>query len=161
MTLEKFDNSEYIQVSELLNVSSKTFFDEIVRSILEDIQRQTNRKMHASQLKSGLTYKKKISGRSSKNAEVIIKILECVPSKIYSASFTSEIDITTVTYEIEEKEENKICVTYTETFKLLSGKKLRSQSKLHKMYLHKKSEKKSRKLLKHIEEYILMNQDKE
>lgn len=86
MTLEKFDNSEYIQVSELLNVSSKTFFDEIVRSILGDIQRQTNRKMHASQLKSGLTYKKKISGRSSKNAEVIIKILECVPSKIYSAS---------------------------------------------------------------------------
>lgn len=161
MELEKYDTDEYIQVSELLNVSSKAFFDEIIRSILGDIQRHTNRKMHASQLKARLTYKKKIPGRSSKNEEVVIKILECVPLKIYSASFTSEMDITTIAYEIEEKEENKICVTYTEAFKLLSGKKLRSQSKLHKMYLCKKSEKKSRKLLKDIEEYILMNKDKE
>lgn len=150
-----------MQVNEVLKVSSTDFFNEIVRSILSDIQRQTSKTMHASQIKPGLKYKKKIEGRSSTNAEVTIKVLQCIPNKVYESSFTSSIDVTTTKYEIEELSDDEIKVSYSETYQLLDNKKLKSKKIIGDAYINKKSEKRGKKLLKHIEDYILQQKEKE
>lgn len=148
-----------MQVNVILKVSATDFFNEITRSILSDIQRQTNKTMHASQIKSGLKYKKKINGRSSANAEVAIKVLQCIPNKIYESSFTSAIDVTTTKYEIEELVNNEIKVIYSETYHLLNNKELKSKKIFGDAYINKKSEKRGKQLLHHIEDYILQQKE--
>lgn len=142
-------------VKEMLSVSAVDFFNEIVRSILTDIQKQTNKTMHASQIKPGLTYKKHIRGRFSTNAEVTIKVLQCIPNKVYESSYTSAIDLTTTKYEIEGLENGRIQVMYSESYTLLHKKQERGKKIFAEEFLDKTSEKRGRKLLKHIEGYIL------
>lgn len=137
-----------------LNVSAEAFFCEITKSIIGDVKRQTGKNIRVSQLKPKMNYKKKIPGRSSSNAEVVVKILECELNRVYSSSFTSKIDETIVKYEIEQIDDNKIKVTYTETYHILQ--------KHHGhfgegRYFEKKSVKRAKKLLKQIEETILQS----
>lgn len=138
-------------VEKELSVSAEAFFKEITKSILGDIRRQTGKKVHASQLKPGTNYKKKIPGRSSSNAEVRVKILACEPNNLYSSSFTSSIDETITTYEIFSLDEDHIRVRYSEEYRLLQKtSRLFNESR----YMEKKSEKRALKLLQKIEDTI-------
>ena len=141
-------------VEKELKVSAEAFFNEITKSILGDIRRQTGKKVHASQLKAG-TNKKKKPGRPSSNAEVKVKILACEPNTLYSSSFTSSIDETITTYEIFSLDTDRILVRYTEEYRLL-----RKTSRLfdESRYMEKRSQKRGLKLLKKIEDTILNDQ---
>ena len=142
-------------VEKELKVSAEAFFNEITKSIVGDIRRQTGKKVHASQLKPGTNYKKKIPGRPSSNAEVRVKILACEPNILYSSSFTSSIDETITTYEISSLDTDRILVRYTEEYRLL-----RKISRLfdESRYMEKRSQKRGLKLLKKIEDTILNDQ---
>ena len=139
-------------VEKVLNVSAEDFFNEIMKSIIGDIKRQTGKNVHASQIKPKMNYKKKIQGRSSANSEVVVKVLECVPNQVYCSSFTSKIDETVVRYEIIQQGLEKILVRYTENYTLT---KKRHGFFDESNYLEKRSEKKALKLLDKIERTIL------
>ena len=67
-------------------------------------------------LEKGYSYTKRLPKRSTKNAEVIVKILDCIPNRRYCASFTSQMDITIVSYDIEVMDAGTIAVTYEENY---------------------------------------------
>lgn len=148
-----------MKVTANLSVSAQDFFKVITQSILSDIQQKTNKKMHASQLKPGVNYKKRIPRRFSTNDEVIVKVLCCIENKVYESSYTSAIDITTVRYEITSLEENKICVTYSETYTLKDKQSSVSQNFFMGRMSDRANNRRGMKLLKQIENYILEGGD--
>lgn len=150
-----------MKIIEQLQVSDEAFFTEITRSIIADIQKMTNKHVHASQLKTGLTYRKTLPNRSHMNNEVTVRILNCIPNQLYQSSFCSSIDRTIVTYRIQKIDEQKIDVTYEEEYKLIKGSHKRRLQFIQKSYQKKKSEKAGRQLLKHIESYIKKQQAQE
>ena len=83
-----------MKVRQHLQVSAEAFFAEIMTSICADIQKETKKKVRMAILEKGYSYTKRLPKRSTKNAEVIVKILDCIPNRRYCASFTSPVSYT-------------------------------------------------------------------
>ena len=142
-----------------LSVTDEEFFNEITNSIIGDIKKTTNKNVHASQIKSGLYYKKVLPNRFKGNSGVIVRVLTCIPKKEYSSVFESDVDKTYVTYRIEEVLEDGIEASYEEKYEVKKGNgSIRSQKGLFgQEYLDRQSMKRGKKLLKKIEDYIISN----
>ena len=108
-------------VRQHLQVSAEAFFAEIMTSICADIQKATKKKVRMAILEKGYSYTKRLPKRSTKNAKVIVKVLDCIPNRHYCASFTSQMDITIVSYDIEVMDAGTIAVTYEENMQNNGG----------------------------------------
>lgn len=108
-------------------------------------------------LEKGYSYTKRLPKRSTKNAEVIVKILDCIPNRRYCASFTSQMDITIVSYDIEVMDAGTIAVTYEENYQLKDAYQLKHRF-FRDTLLAKDAQKRGIKLLKHIEHCIIKQQ---
>lgn len=79
-------------------LTSEEFYDYLEEQLLQDIQKTTNRKVKASDLKKGFTYQKE-------QAHTTITIEEYQRNACYSTTAKSRTDFITVTYQTKETKE--------------------------------------------------------
>lgn len=109
------------------------------------------------ELKEGLKYKKKSAQRKGIGSEITVHIKRLVPNKLYEATFVTAIDHTTISYKIESLSESKIRVTYEEIYENVSSKEVPAW---RQKMAEKQSAKKSKKMFKEVEKFILNERNK-
>lgn len=147
-----FCAQHYISVE--LNVSDKEFYDVMMKSLQEELNHVSKKKLA---LKEGLKYKKKSAQRKGIGSEITVYIKKLVPNKLYVATFNTAIDHTMISYKIEALDESKIRVTYEEVYENISSQNIPAWKQ--KM-AEKQSSKKAKKMLKEIEKFILNERSK-
>lgn len=143
-----------MKVSVELNVSDKGFYDVMMKSLQEELNHVSKKKL---ELKEGLKYKKKSTQRKGVGSEITVYIKKLVPNELYVATFNTAIDHTVISYKIEALDESKIRVTYEEVYENISSQNIPAWKQ--KM-AEKQSSKKAKKMLKEIEKFILNERSK-
>lgn len=143
-----------MKVSVELNVSDKEFYDVMMKSLQEELNHVSKKKL---ELKEGLKYKKKSTQRKGVGSEITVHIKRLVPNELYVATFNTAIDHTVISYKIEALDESKIRVTYEEVCENISSQNVPAWKQ--KM-AEKQSSKKAKKMLKEIEKFILNERSK-
>lgn len=137
-----------------LNVSNKEFYDVMMKSLQEELNNVTKKKL---ELKEGLKYKKKSTQRKGVGSEITVHIKRLVPNELYVATFNTAIDHTTISYKIEVLSESKIKVTYEEIYENISSQNVPAW---RQKMAEKQSAKKAKKMFKEIEIFILNERNK-
>ncbi len=143
-----------MKVSVELNVSDKEFYDVMMKSLQEELNHVSKKKL---EFKEGLKYKKKSTQRKGVGSEITVQIKRLVPNELYVATFNTAIDHTVISYKIEALDESKIRVTYEEVYENISSQNVPAWKQ--KM-AEKQSSKKAKKMLKEIEKFILNERNK-
>lgn len=143
-----------MKVSVELNVSDKEFYDVMMKSLQEELNHVSKKKLV---LKERLKYKKKSAQRKGIGSEITVYIKKLVPNELYVATFNTAIDHTMISYKIEALDESKIRVTYEEVYENISSQNIPARKQ--KM-AEKQSSKKAKKMLKEIEKFILNERNK-
>lgn len=143
-----------MKVSVELNVSDKEFYDVMMKSLQEELNHVSKKKLV---LKEGLKYKKKSAQRKGIGSEITVYIKKLVPNELYVATFNTAIDHTMISYKIEALDESKIRVTYEEVYENISSQNIPTWKQ--KM-AEKQSSKKAKKMFKEIEKFILNERSK-
>lgn len=143
-----------MKVSVELNVSDKEFYDVMMKSLQEELNHVSKKKL---ELKEGLKYKKKSTQRKGVGSEITVQIKRLVPNELYVATFNTAIDHTVISYKIDALNESKIRVTYEEVYENISSQNVPAWKQ--KM-AEKQSSKKAKKMLKEIEKFILNERNK-
>ena len=143
-----------MKVSVELNVSDKEFYDVMMKSLQEELNHVSKKKL---ELKEGLKYKKKSTQRKGVGSEITVQIKRLVPNELYVATFNTAIDHTVISYKIEALDESKITVTYEEVYENISSQNIPAWKQ--KM-AEKQSSKKAKKMFKEIEKFILNERSK-
>ena len=143
-----------MKVSVELNVSDKEFYDVMMKSLQEELNHVSKKKL---EFKEGLKYKKKSTQRKGVGSEITVQIKRLVPNELYVATFNTAIDHTVISYKIEALDESKIRVTYEEVYENISSQNVPAWKQ--KM-AEKQSSKKAKKMLKEIEKFILNERSK-
>lgn len=107
-----------MKVSVEINVSDKEFYDVMMKSLQEELNHVSKKKL---ELKEGLKYKKKSTQRKGVGSEITVHIKRLVPNELYVATFNTAIDHTTISYKIDALNESKIKVTYEEVYENVSS----------------------------------------
>lgn len=110
-----------MKISVELNVSDKEFYDVMMKSLQEELNHVSKKKL---ELKEGLKYKKKSAQRKGIGSEITVYIKKLVPNKLYVATFNTAIDHTMISYKIEALDESKIRVTYEEVYENISSQNI-------------------------------------
>ena len=137
-----------------LNVSDKEFYDVMMKSLQEELNNVTKKKL---ELKEGLKYKKKSTQRKGVGSEITVHIKRLVPNELYVATFNTDIDHTTISYKIEVLSKSKIKVTYEEIYENISSQNVPAW---RQKMAEKQSAKKAKKMFKEIEKFILNERNK-
>lgn len=137
-----------------LNVSNKEFYDVMMKSLQEELNNVTKKKL---ELEEGLKYKKKSTQRKGVGSEITVHIKRLVPNELYVATFNTAIDHTTISYKIEVLSESKIKVTYEEIYENISSQNVPAW---RQKMTEKQSAKKAKKMFKEIEKFILNERNK-
>lgn len=143
-----------MKVSVEINVSDKEFYDVMMKSLQEELNHVSKKKL---ELKEGLKYKKKSAQRKGIGSEITVYIKKLVPNELYVATFNTAIDHTMISYKIEALDESKIRVTYEEVYENVFSQNVPAWKQ--KM-AEKQSSKKAKKMLKEIEKFILNERSK-
>ena len=130
-----------MKVSMELNVSDKEFYDLMMKSLKEEVKNVTKKNL---ELKEGLKYKKKSAQRKGIGSEITVHIKRLIPN--------TAIDHTTISYKIDALNESKIKVTYEEIYENVSPKEI---PVWRQKMAEKQSAKKSKKMFKEVEKFIL------
>jgi len=143
-----------MKVSVELNVSDKEFYDVMMKSLQEELNHVSKKKL---ELKEGLKYKKKSTQRKGDGSEITVQIKRLVPNELYVATFNTAIDHTVISYKIEALDESKIRVTYEEVYENISSQNVPAW---RQKMAEKQSSKKAKKMFKEIEKFILNERSK-
>lgn len=143
-----------MKVSVELNVSDKEFYDVMMKSLQEELNHVSKKKL---ELKEGLKYKKKSTQRKGVGFEITVQIKRLVPNELYVATFNTAIDHTVISYKIEALDESKIRVTYEEVYENISSQNVPAW---RQKMAEKQSSKKAKKMFKEIEKFILNERNK-
>ena len=129
-----------MQVVVPLKVSAKEFYDLLILSLQEELERVNHKKYTEEEL-SGLRYKK---ASHAKGQMVKIHVGKLVKNKRYVNTFSVSQLSTKVIYDLEETGEYSCTVTYTEEY-----------SKEPKKSLLNPPQRRAKKMLKASEKYII------
>lgn len=143
-----------MRVNVELNVSDTEFYNVMIESLKEEVKRYAKK---GSELKEGIQYKKPSSQRSGIGSKITVTIKKLIPNQMYVASFKTAIDYTEVSYEITRLKDSKIRVTYEEKYENISNDKIPAW---RQKMAEKQSAKKTKKMLKEVETFILSKRDK-
>lgn len=143
-----------MRVNVELNVSDVEFYTVMMDSLKEDVKRYAKK---GTKLKEGIQYKKSSSQRSGIGSKITVTIQKLVENQLYVASFKTAIDYTQVSYEITKLKDSKIRVTYEEKYENVSNDKIPAWKQ--KM-AEKQSAKRTKKMLKEVETFIISKRDK-
>ncbi len=143
-----------MRVNVELNVSDFEFYNVMIESLKEEVKRYAKK---GAELKEGIQYKKPSSQRSGIGSKITVTIKKLIPNQMYVASFKTAIDYTEVSYEITRLKDSKIRVTYEEKYENVSNDKIPAW---RQKMAEKQSAKKTKKMLKEVETFILSKRDK-
>ena len=143
-----------MKVSVELNVSDKEFYDVMMKSLQEELNHVSKKKL---ELKEGWKYKKKSTQRKGVGSDITVQIKRLVPNELYVATFNTAIDHTVISYKIEALDESKIRVTYEEVYENISSQNVPAW---RQKMAEKQSSKKAKKMFKEIEKFILNERNK-
>lgn len=140
-----------------LNVGAGEFFGALAQSAAYDISQAAGKEIKPENIYSGYSYKKKMKNKMGQQGDVAVTVKEFLPSSRYFVSFETGQGLTTVCYEIEEKDEEHILVRYKEDYD--SKSKLQNLNyRLISHFYHKKAEKRMRRTLDAVGEYAKIRQ---
>lgn len=150
------EDGNMVEVSKILSVSADDFFDAITESVVYDACQATGKNIRKSHLKKGFSYSKKIKNSFGKKEDSKVIIQEFEPPLIYKVKFEGSTGYDIMTYKIELLEDEKITVTYSEDFisEFTIGRK---NSKIIEKLNVTRAQRRAKKLLKNIENYIHNN----
>lgn len=110
-----------IKVEEKLYVNADVFFEKIAESVAYDVTASTGKKVRPKQIHKGYSYMKEMKNKMKREGKVKVTITDFEAPRIYKAKFESSQGINTISYEIEQLDEDHIGVTYMEDFSGASG----------------------------------------
>lgn len=137
-----------MEVSREMKGSRDKCFSILVESLLADIKDSTNEEVKIEDVKVGYTYYRQMKSRMGNEGKVKVEISKLdVPSN-YEAVFTSSQGVNTLSYLLEDIDQDKFRLTYNEdfvsekgannlNFKIMSKLFSRSSSKRIKLTLDK------------------------
>ncbi len=143
-----------MRVNVELNVSDVEFYDVMMDSLEADLRKYAKK---STKLQEGVQYKKPSSQRTGIGSKITVTIQKLIPNQLYVATFKTAIDFTEIRYEITKLKDSKIRVTYEEKYENVSNNKIPAWKQ--KM-AEKQSAKRTKKMLKEIEKFILSKRDK-
>lgn len=145
-----------MNVNRELNVSADEFFNQIQRSVLEDIKASTRKNIEAEQVVDGYSYHKNLGTKMGGSSKVKVTIKELHAPTSYKADFTSGNGVNSIAYIIQEIGLQKINVHYEEGFSG-SSRKMDLNNKIVQLFYTMGSKRKINTLLKNMETYIIQN----
>ena len=103
------------------NVSADRYFSCLAESVAEDMRQATGKDVWASNLKSGMSYVKRMKTKAGTESRVRVRIVEFEWPYAYAATFSSSQGVNSIAYRIREEGEG-IAVGYSEEFEGATGK---------------------------------------
>lgn len=143
-----------MEVSEKLYVTAEEFWNTLENSLAYDITQATGKNVRPKQIKKGYSYTKTLKNKVSRKGGVKITITDFDQPKKYAAQFESAQGVNTISYEIEQLDDEHIGVTYREGFDGASGAKS-ANFKFMSFFYNRGAKKKATRLLRAIEKSIL------
>lgn len=104
-----------MKVNKTINQPIKKIFEVLYNSLIEDIK-LSNSSVNKEKVKSGFTYKKKLSPQVGKEVEVNVNILELENPTKYKVSFDSSKGVNYLSYYLEKIDENTTKVELEEKY---------------------------------------------
>ncbi|MBM6683798.1 MULTISPECIES: DUF3284 domain-containing protein [Collinsella] len=98
-----------------LDVTPEEFFDQIERSIIDDVQRATGKRVSRNKL-AGLKYQKRSSQVRKSNVTMNVKIRKYRYPEVYEVHFAYDSGSNTIRYQVEPRGEDGLTLTYREKF---------------------------------------------
>lgn len=140
-----------------LRVDADSFFREIKKMLLEEIEDARGKKAKPSNVHKGYSYKRYRDGREDPEHALQVNIAEWDPPHAYCSEVISQAGVSTMRYEAVPCEDGGIDVTYTEEFEGDSASDTVIQS-LNKAVKWLPGKHRVKKLLRQIEAEILADQ---
>ena len=131
-----------MKISMELNVSDKEFYDLMMKSLKEEVKNVTKKNL---ELKEGLKYKKKSAQRKGIGSEITVHIKRLIPNTLYEATFVTERLVHCYKYGYRFR-------VYEEIYENVSPKEI---PVWRQKMAEKQSAKKSKKMFKEVEKFIL------
>lgn len=145
-----------MNITMILHVSQKEFFEYLTQSIMIDIFKNTNVFKCKEEIIPGLTYKKKIKNANHTESNVHVELIEYQTPSLYKSKITNNFNINTITFECNEINENQVQIIYTENYD--STKKLQLINYYFVSFiLSKTMKKKIKNMLLAMEKHIMVS----
>ena len=137
-----------------LETTPKEIFDLFVESLKYDIEKATGEQPADQELKPGFSYEKIIIGRLGSGSAAKATILRLEEPAVYEMKFENNKGINTVIYYVEKIGENRIKVSYEETYQ--GHRKMDDLNfKVMSWIFKRSSEKRVRMLLEAMEKHLV------
>lgn len=143
-----------MEFKKVMNVRADQLYDAILDSISYEA------KISKKKVVKGFSYTKEMKTKMSAKGNILVTIEDLEENRIYAARFSSAQGENYLKYEINEIDENKIEVTYTEGFEGSSKSKTLNYKLLNSFY-RRSFNKKTNTTLENIENWILSNSNNE
>ena len=143
-------------VTREINTTAKKFFDLLIISVKHDIKQATGNDVETENLKAGYTYEKNLTNKIGGESKVKATLINVEQPLFYEAEFLSRRGKNTVQYKIEEINQNRIQVTYSESYDpadKISG----TNYKIVSFFYKRSSKKRMNMLLKQMAMYLEAN----
>lgn len=135
-----------------LQVRAEEVFEQLLRSILQDIKQSTGQTISKEQIEKGFSYQKNIKNRMGYDTNVKVKIDELIPSKEYRATIEHLKGINTMAYTLTNTE-NGVEIHYKESYQATTTLQNWNYI-LASIFFARKSKKNMRKQFDYLEEVI-------
>ncbi|MFF2876110.1 DUF3284 domain-containing protein [Gottfriedia sp. NPDC057991] len=140
-----------------LQVRAEEVFEQLLRSILQDIKQSTGQTIPKEQLAKDFSYQKNIKNRMGYDTPVKVQIDELIPSKEYRASIEHSKGINTMAYTLTDTEKG-VEIHYKERYQTSSTLQNWNYS-IASIFFARKSKKNMKKQFAYLEE-IILNENK-
>lgn len=104
-----------MEVEVKINATAKEVFDELSKTILEDIKNSTGKSVQIKDVVENYSYKKRLTAFGGNSVGVVVNINKLTYPTHYSASIKSEKDINTIEYNLIDCEDG-VTINYKESF---------------------------------------------
>ncbi|TDW24671.1 uncharacterized protein DUF3284 [Breznakia blatticola] len=107
-----------MEATRLMRGKKETCYKLFMESILADINANSEdgKQYTESDLHSGFTYYKQLKTKMGQEGRVKVELTELVPNEVYVAKFFSAQGVNTVSYHLEDEDEDLFALTYEEDF---------------------------------------------
>lgn len=103
-----------MEISGIFEGKTVTIFETLVASLQADYQQSTGRELTISEIKPGLTYKKRF-GKQNEN-EILVSVRGFESPNFYEVAISSNRGLQLLSYHIEEVTEKQVRLVYSEDY---------------------------------------------
>ncbi|OCN03839.1 hypothetical protein A4S06_04540 [Erysipelotrichaceae bacterium MTC7] len=144
-----------MEITKLLRGKKETCYHIFIESVLADINANSeDGKVYTeTDLHPGFTYYKKLQTKMGKAGRVKVELAQLVPNEVYVAKFYSAQGVNTVSYHLEDEDDDLFGITYSEDFVSDKTSKNLNFSLMSKLYA-RSSKKKMNLMLNQLQALV-------